>query len=413
MEKTTVYTNSAPAIVIENAHANLSIKGWDRSEVTVTAVPGDLKLDEGENEVRLSCRSECVVRIPHKANLHVENAYSALRIKNVHNQIKIGTVHGHLYMRDVGQVNAETVNGNLSTKSVSGDFRSQRVNGNAYLRGIQGDCYIDTVNGNLDVRDVEGEVSSRTNGNVRLYLNSFEGTDYNVEAQSNIHCRIPHEADVTLKLSSRAGIIRLKLPDGSRSIQEREYQHVLGDGEASMTLSSGGSIFLSVQEPWDDMGPDDDFVSIPEDFGDQISEQIESQIEEQMEVMNRHLNEQFEHLSHSFNKAGLSDEEMDRIMEQARIQSERANVRAQEKIRQAQEKMVRKMELIRRRNEQRAQAVKRRGRGRISWSAKISTDKVEPADTVSEEERLMILRMLEQKKITPEEADELLAALEG
>lgn len=413
MEKTTVYTNSAPNIVIEKAHANLSIKGWDRSEVTITAAPGDLKLDEGENEVRLSCRSECVVRIPHKANLQVENAYSALRVKYVQDQINIGTVHGHLYLRDVGQVNVETVNGNLSSKGVSGDFRSQRVNGNAYLRGIQGDCHIDVVNGNLDVRDVDGEVSSRTNGNVRLYLNTFGGTDYSVEAQGNIHCRIPHEAGVSLKLTSRARTIRLKLPDGSSLIQENEYQQVLGDGEASMTLSSGGSIFLSVQDTWDDMGPDDEFVSIPEEFGDQISEQIEAQIEEQMEMMNRHLNEQFEHLSQSFNKAGLSDDEMDRILEQAKIQSERANVRAQEKIRLAQEKMVRKMEVIRRRNEQRAQAAKRRGRGRSSWSAKISTEKVEPVETVSEEERLMILRMLEQKKITPEEADELLAAMEG
>jgi hypothetical protein len=32
---------------------------------------------------------------------------------------------------------------------------------------------------------------------------------------------------------------------------------------------------------------------------------------------------------------------------------------------------------------------------------------------VSEDERLMILRMLEQKKITMEEAEELLSALEG
>ena len=36
-----------------------------------------------------------------------------------------------------------------------------------------------------------------------------------------------------------------------------------------------------------------------------------------------------------------------------------------------------------------------------------------PAPPVSEEERMMILRMLEQKKISLEEADRLLAALEN
>jgi hypothetical protein len=36
-----------------------------------------------------------------------------------------------------------------------------------------------------------------------------------------------------------------------------------------------------------------------------------------------------------------------------------------------------------------------------------------PDEVVSEEERMMILRMLEQKKISLDEADKLLSALEG
>ena len=36
-----------------------------------------------------------------------------------------------------------------------------------------------------------------------------------------------------------------------------------------------------------------------------------------------------------------------------------------------------------------------------------------PGEKVSEEERLMILRMLEQKKISMDEAEKLLSALEG
>jgi hypothetical protein len=36
-----------------------------------------------------------------------------------------------------------------------------------------------------------------------------------------------------------------------------------------------------------------------------------------------------------------------------------------------------------------------------------------PAESVSDAERLMILQMLEQQKITIEEAEQLMAALEG
>jgi hypothetical protein len=50
------------------------------------------------------------------------------------------------------------------------------------------------------------------------------------------------------------------------------------------------------------------------------------------------------------------------------------------------------------------------------WNIQIpspSSPSTPPSDPVSEDERLMILRMLEQKKISMEEAEILLSALEG
>jgi hypothetical protein len=54
--------------------------------------------------------------------------------------------------------------------------------------------------------------------------------------------------------------------------------------------------------------------------------------------------------------------------------------------------------------------------GRHNWNIRIPTPPTPPTppgEPVSEDERLMILRMLEQKKITMEQAEELLSALEG
>jgi hypothetical protein len=85
-------------------------------------------------------------------------------------------------------------------------------------------------------------------------------------------------------------------------------------------------------------------------------------------------------------------------------------------MRRTQEKMEAKLEASRRRAELKAQAALRRQqtanrRGRtFEWTPPSPP----PAkETVSDEERLLILRMLEQKKITLQEAEELLAALEG
>jgi DNA-binding transcriptional MerR regulator len=135
-----------------------------------------------------------------------------------------------------------------------------------------------------------------------------------------------------------------------------------------------------------------------------------------MEMMNRQLNEQMASLTASISRAGLSPEETERIMQRARERSERANAQTQEKVRRAQEKLERKLETARRKEEQRGQQSGGGARyGRSAWQFNFPpTPPAPPAkESVSDVERLTILRMLEQKKITIDEAEQLLSALEG
>ena len=49
----------------------------------------------------------------------------------------------------------------------------------------------------------------------------------------------------------------------------------------------------------------------------------------------------------------------------------------------------------------------------FNWSPGYGTPPVPPSEPVSDEERMAILKMLQEKKITAEEAEQLLSALEG
>jgi hypothetical protein len=124
------------------------------------------------------------------------------------------------------------------------------------------------------------------------------------------------------------------------------------------------------------------------------------------------LNEQLSRLSETIGKSGLSEADAERIARRAREASERATARAQEKIARAQERLARKMEAASRKAEQRGRASAGRSVHAYPWPPQ-PPNPPEAKEPVSDEERLMILRMLEQKKITLEEAENLLAALEG
>jgi hypothetical protein len=222
-----------------------------------------------------------------------------------------------------------------------------------------------------------------------------------------------------LSLSSEAGIIRVLTPEISRTFQQEQCELTLGDGQATMQLAAGGLLYLTGQGGWEGPGPEaasaeEGFVRLPEDFSEQITQQVEAQIEAQMQAMTRQINEQMELLTQRFSGAGMSADEIERIMAQARQVSERETTRAQEKMRRAQEKLERKLEAAQRQREKAADR-RTRGAGRQSWSFDWPPPPPAPAppnEPVSDEERLMILRMLEQKKISLEEAEQLLAALE-
>ena len=119
-----------------------------------------------------------------------------------------------------------------------------------------------------------------------------------------------------------------------------------------------------------------------------------------------------ENLSTVIGQAGLSQEEMDHIMQRARESSERATARSQAKMRRAQKKLERKLAAAKRKAELRAKAAERRSQSGKNFEWPPPSE--EPAQgIISDEERLMVLRMLEEKKINLEEAEQLLAVLEG
>lgn len=414
MSEQKISTGSTPEVVIEEVGGNLQVKGWERPEVRAQADPHNLRIEEQDDRVQIRCTSDCTVRLPMTATLQIQRAHGNAQVRLLDDTLNIDSVYGSLYLRNVAEAVIGKVSGELNARQIAGDLKIDQVSGNAMLKDIQGQCLIEQVMGNLDLQDVDGDIRVTVDGNARLRLSALTGSQYKIAAEGNVHLRLPEDADLRLNLSSDGEEILVKLSSGTQVYREAEKELVLGGGTATMEISAGGTIYLSARESGWSEGeePASGFERLPDDFGEQIARQIEAQIEAQMEV----LSAQMTNLEERISRSGMSQEEIDRIMQRARESSERANARAQEKVRRAQEKLERKLEYERRRQEQHAQNGERWGMRSGRHGVHINfppTPPPPPKEPVSEEERLTILRMLEQKKITLQEAEQLLNALEG
>jgi hypothetical protein len=418
MEKQTISTSMSPQVIIKQAQGNLEVKGWDEATVVVEADPESLTLEHQDDVIRLGCEDNLIVRLPSGASLQIESVHGDAQIKNLEEALTIGDVHGSLTLREVAAARIGAVHGNLHAKYVSGDLEIAAIHGNASVRDVQGKCSLPDVHGNLDLRDVEGDLDVTARGNARLRLSDILGAQYRIRAEGNVHCNIPEDASLKLSLSSEAEMIRVKLPETTRNYQQSQCELTVGGGKSAMTISAGGVLYLFAQSV--DWGEREDepvsaYSGLPPDFSERIARQVQEQIQAQMETMTRQLDQQMSRLSEQVGRAGLPPEDIEHIMEMARQTSEHETERAQEKIRRAQDKLERKLDAARRRQEAKAQMTDRRERSRtkLSWSFDLNPSPPPPVkEPVSEEERLTILRMLEQKKISLEEAEQLLSALE-
>jgi hypothetical protein len=418
MDKRSVQTGETPKINLE-VMGSLSLRGYDESHVEVMcSSQDDLSMDVQDDQVNIVCHRDAKLRVPYGSRVDASRIHGDASLKALEGELSIDRNYGNLSLRSVGRVKVGDINGSLTAKNVNGDMHLNSSQGNVSVRDIRGDFTVEeSITGNLVLKDIDGSAKAVVGGNVNVDLDPSPESSYDFQAKGNLTCRLPEDASVKVSISHGANV-RIKIPEVE--VLERivtPYEFVLGEGDARLALSASGNITLSSQPPDWNIGEVE--VEIGEDyelFAETLNEQISSQIDAQMEMMDEELKLQLDNLSLYLDTAAMSAEQAERIAERVRMASERAHARAQEKIRRAQAKMERKLEATRRRAERKARAAEQAARDRrrkaepIEWAPSSPKKVPEP---VSDEERLMILQLLEQGKINTKEAEQLLSALEG
>ena len=407
----TFTTSPTPQVIIEAIYGDLQIKGWERSEVLVKSSEEEgAGLVEQGDTLRVRSRGDCLLNLPVGSGITISSVYGRAGIQGVSGALNIGRVLGSLQLLDVGETHIDSVYGELRLDHVAGGVSVSQVLGNTIVRDVQGSCSMERIAGNLDLRDTRGDIRASVGGNAHLRLGTLSGELYQVNSGGELVFKAPGDINAQVSLSCGAGRIRVDIPAGTNTYHERAHQLVLGSGEVKIELSAGGAIVFAAREQdkplEDETVVSESFTPLFEDFGQQVA----AQIQDSMKILDARMSG----LSASLAGAGLSPAESERIMRRAHMSSERA----QEKMQRARERLDHKLAAAQRKVEHKERAARRRkeGQARTTYSFEWPTPPVPPAppgySPVTDEERLIVLRMLQEKKITLAEAEQLLAAMD-
>ena len=371
----TISAGRTPKIVIENIGGDLSLVGWEGDDILLKCDDEAMRCAQDGDTVTISCEDDVSLRVPKSASVFIQNIEGDASIRGVMGGIELKEIQGDLSVRDVDSVAIDTIHSDFSLRGAKGNLSIKNAESDVSIRDVDGNVSLQSAAADLALRDVRGNVSANIAGDVVLYLNPQAGNAYSVNAGDDILLVMPPKANATLTLNADEIDIEWKGVVNDEDATNRVI--TLGDGSAVVTLNAGGDIRVSNQadagETAEDFG---NFAGIGVDwsgFGERISRQVEQATR--------------------------------RVTKQA----EEATRRAAEAARRAAEVGRRFDEGVERRVKGKVNV----GVGRWNWDLSSKGVPMPPRPQATDEERMAILKMLQEKKITAEDAEKLLSALEG
>lgn len=365
-----------PKIRIESVEGDLRLVGWDNDEILAKTDDDALALQQMGEEISITCPDDLSINVPKNSAVHILTVNGDMSVRGLANSFEADTVNGDVAIRDVGTVSLGAIESDFSLRGAKGDVHVKSVGGDASLREVDGSLTLDSVSDDLAVHGVGGNLKVDVDDDVVVHIDPKVGQEYAVMAGDDILLVLPSDANATLTMSGDE--INVNLPN----VQPEDTTSrvvTLGDGSAQIRLDAGGDVLVTdredAAESADEYG---NFAGMMFDWGNWGRE-----IGQNWGAFGRQIGE--------------------RASRRAQEAAARAARKAEEAARRTERNLERKF----------GKHSGRRG-ARFSWSWDPSQmPQASKSEPVSDEEHMTILRMLSEKKITSEEAEKLLSALEG
>jgi hypothetical protein len=371
----TISAGKTPKIRVESIGGDLSVVGWD-GDILIKGDEDEINFAQDDGEISLSCGGDLALRVPRMATFECMNIGGDASFRGVQGDIDLQNVSGDLSIRDAGSVTIDMIASDFSLRNAKGDVHVMNAGGDVSIREVNGNVALDSIGNDLALRGARGDVRVNVGEDVIVYLDPKPDGEYSVVAGDDILLVLPEGANNTLTMQGDR--IEVDLPGVEPDEDATERVVVLGNGSAKISLSAGGNMRVSNREDAGEYAEEfGNFAGMNFDwtgFGEQISRQVE------------------------------------RATARASRQAAEATRRAEEAVRRAERHAARH---ARHAGHPKGGLVMGRWNWDLKGAPKPPSPPEPPVEPVSEDERMAILKMLAEKKITAEQAEQLLSALEG
>lgn len=363
------------------ASEDLILEGKDTQILVAVVRQSDsFKYTELTGNSEIKATSDCHLQIPSMMTVTVEKVGSDASVTGLLGRVIIGKVGGDLLLHNLAGASIESVGGDLNISNSGDGMEVSRVGGDLYGKQIQA-LSTRAVGGDARLLQVTGHVNLSAGGDVDLeFINSTLPAAV-IIAGGDVRIVVPKDAQGQLELKSEGNTIQIHASGQEGDWEDELLSLPLGEGGNQLKISAGGDILITEDGS---MAADfnETFTSNETDWNS-FGEDLEKQIRES-------FGDSMENIKWATSSATLAAD------------------KAQLKLEKALHKMESNGVVI----DHNGINVDRNGKHVGITFGTPANGQQKTVNRLTDEERLLILKMLQEKKITAEEADQLLTALE-
>ncbi len=349
----------SPTLRVEHVQGDLEIRGTEQTQIEASVEGnGQVSLRQDGQVVVLTADRDARLKLPRAATVHVVEIIGDLQVRDLDGPLEADRVEGDALLVHLAAVRISKVGGSLRASEVRGDLGLQGVGGDVRLTDVSGGVRV-ALGGNLTVKNTNSPLDATAGGDAVLQIEIAQSEPVAVVAGGDIVCRLNGSPSAEVTLSS-GGSQTIDLPNVQPDSSTGRF--TLGGGEAAVSMSAGGDIWLGGEEPFS--GADD-----VDAIGSRVAASVGKTLAE-VEV-------------------GLGA--MGAVMESV------SEAEISTKVQRIVERAIRRQ----------------RGRPGSGMPLPVAKGSPETSSATSDEERLKILKMVEDGKLSVEDAEKLFEALEA
>jgi DUF4097 and DUF4098 domain-containing protein YvlB len=255
---TTVSVRPNARLELENHGGSIVVRSWQRNQVRVRASHGRrqwIEVSAGPSVVKIEAESRAgpaeidyEITVPATMNLDLSGTFTSIDVSGAQGEVDAETVHGNVTVSGgTGRVRLESVQGQVVLSNARGRIDVSSVNRGIHLSDVQGDVVAETVNGSIMMDRVRANSvdAATVNGQIVYDGSLRDGGDYLMSSHNgSIWIVVPEGTNATVYVSTFNGKLDASFPlNMKESASGKRFNFVMGSGSAKIDLETfGGSV---------------------------------------------------------------------------------------------------------------------------------------------------------------------------